>query len=105
MKLVLFLLFTLVLGSCASEQERIQKTADKAEMSKGANLAYGGNCAMGMCHKKVHPGNAKHSVDYKGKRYLFTSDDARDKFISDIENNIKNADKEWASAAAAERAN
>ena len=50
---------------------------------------------MGMCEKKKVLGNDQYKVDYKGKCYFFSSAEARDRFLSKIEQNIQKADAQW----------
>jgi YHS domain-containing protein len=60
-----------------------------------APAAYEGNCAMGMCLKKKVKGDERYSVDYKGKHYVFSSPQARDKFLANIDRNINLANRQW----------
>lgn len=98
MRLVLsFCLLSLFAVSCASHHPGSE--AEKEAQLAALGPAYGGNCAMGMCKKKVVPGKLKYKVDYRGNRYVFSSEEARDTFLSDLDKNIATANAEWASRA------
>lgn len=101
MKILSGLLLLVTLTGCATEQQNIQKKADKAEASESTSTtaAYGGKCAMSLCHKKDVQGDPRYNVEYKGQKYLFSSEEARDKFLLDIEGNIKKADQHWGTFA------
>ncbi len=65
--------------------------------------AFGGHCAMGVCNKKLGKGSEKFMVDYKGERYLFSSESQRDEFISNIDKNIELARTNYESMGAADK--
>lgn len=58
-------------------------------------VSYGGLCANGLCKKKEVKGDPKYMVDYKGRCYIFSSAEAKDNFLSAIDENIKKADAHW----------
>lgn len=98
MRLVLSLcLLSLFAISCASHHPG--SAAEKEAKLAALEPAYGGNCAMGMCKKKTVPGKLKYKVDYRGNRYLFSSEEARDTFLADLDRNIDRANTEWAARA------
>lgn len=101
MKLIVCTLLLLTLGACASYQDKANETAQAAPAAevKQAEAAYNGHCPMGLCLKKMVKGDEKYDVEYKGKRYIFSSPEARDKFLSNIDKNIKAADQHWAKNA------
>jgi YHS domain-containing protein len=98
---ILFALFVLItLSACSHRQSCNGKTSctkdescSKVEAKQA--VAYDGHCAMGMCEKKKVLGSGQYKVDYKGKCYFFSSAEARDRFISKIEQNIQKSDAQW----------
>lgn len=93
MKLFFALMLILSFGACTSHHPGSE--AEKDAQVAAIQPAYEGHCAMGLCKKVRTPGNARYSVMYKGNKYLFSSEKARDEFLSDIDANIKKADAEW----------
>lgn len=93
MKLVLSLFMIFSFAACTSHHPGSE--ADKEAKVAAIKPAYEGHCAMGLCRKVRVPGQAKYSVMYKGNKYLFSSEEARDTFLSDIDKNIERANKEW----------
>ncbi len=97
MKSFVMLVFLLTLGACASHQQNGQTVeAAPVVVPVKKEAAYNGNCPMGLCLKKMVKGDDKYELEYKGNRYIFSSSEARDKFVSNIEANIKKADAHWA---------
>lgn len=96
MKLVLGFLLIFTFAACTSHHPGSE--AEKEAKIAAIKPAYEGHCAMGLCRKKRVPGEANYSVMYKGNKYLFSSEEARDTFLSDIDKNIKNANREWEAA-------
>ena len=99
MKTLIAVLFLLALGACASRQPKPVVAAPTPTVKK-VEAAYGGNCGMGLCHKKMVKGDEKYSTDYKGQHYIFSSQEAKDKFMKNIDANIALANKAWESALA-----
>lgn len=98
MKLFPSLALLLTLGACASHETKTPSevpatTVKTSEANK--EIAYGGTCAMGLCHKKTVKGNPEYNFEYKGKIYHFSSLKAREQFIAKIDENIKKADQHW----------
>jgi YHS domain-containing protein len=93
MKLILCLLMIFSFGACTSHHPGSE--AEKEAKAAAVKPAYEGHCAMGVCRKVRVPGQAKYSVMYRGNKYLFSTEDARDDFLSDIDKNIKKANREW----------
>jgi YHS domain-containing protein len=99
MKLLLSLVLLLSFGACSSHENKsttpeVPETAVKTTEAK-KEVAYGGHCGMGLCHKKTVKGNPEYNFEYKGKIYHFSSAKAREQFIKDIDANIAKADKHW----------
>jgi YHS domain-containing protein len=94
MKLLLCLALMFGFSACAHK-----KSCDKPACSKKTevkeDVAFGGHCPMGLCLKKVVKGEKQHRVEYKGKIYYFSTAEAKDKFLANIDNNIKKANAEW----------
>lgn len=88
-----FCLLTMFSISCASHHPGSE--AERDAKIAAMEPAYGGNCAMGMCKRMTVKGKHKYTVDYKGNRYLFSSEKARDQFLSNIDSNIQKANAEW----------
>ena len=101
MKILVLTALVLTLGACASQREESKPAEQAAAVVTPA--AYEGHCPMGLCLKKSVKGDERYSVDYKGQHYIFSSPEARDNFISRIDNNIKKANKEWAANTSADR--
>jgi len=82
-----FILSMLFLVSCASNMPEV--TYD---------YVYEGQCALnvmnGNCNQK---GIKKYNVKYKGKTYLFSSEENKNLFLSKLDINIQKANKEWKS--------
>jgi YHS domain-containing protein len=98
MKLIVSTLLLLTLGACASYHQKPNEAAQAAPVAAEVKnpAAYNGHCPMGLCLKKMVKGDEKYDVEYKGKRYIFSSPEARDKFVSNIDANIKKANNHWA---------
>lgn len=99
MKLILCLAVLISFVGCASHENKpaaseVPATTVKTSEAK-KEIAYGGNCGMGLCHKKMVKGNPEYNFEYKGKIYHFSSAKARTEFISKIDENIKKADTQW----------
>lgn len=94
MKIFVLCLCLLTLGACANQRGVDTKKAQTAAVESEAE--YGGKCAMSMCKKSDKAGDERYSVDYRGKHYIFSSPEARDNFVSEIDSNIKKADEQWA---------
>ncbi|MBA2405413.1 MAG: YHS domain-containing protein [Bdellovibrionales bacterium] len=100
MKILMGLLMLVSIGACSHKKNCGDKSSCHKSEVKQQEAAYGGNCAMGLCHKKVVKGDSKHNVEYKGKVYHFSSAEAKDNFLAKIDENIKEADKQWAQLGA-----
>jgi len=80
--LILGMLF---LVSCASSKPEVTY-----------EYVHEGQCALnvmkGNCTKK---GVKKYNVKYRGKTYLFSSEENKDLFLSKLNSNIDQANREW----------
>ena len=99
MKMFLSLVLLLSFGACSSHENKtttpeVPATTVKTTEAK-KEVAYGGNCGMGLCYKKTVKGNPEYNFEYKGKIYHFSSAKARKEFIAKIDENIAKADKHW----------
>ena len=104
MKIFLSLVILLSIGGCANREDKtVQPTTANATAEK-SEVAFGGHCAMGLCLKKKVKGDPKYSVDYKGKTYLFSSEEAKQNFLKDVDGNIAKANKQF-TALGADRVN
>ncbi len=97
MKLAL-LIVLLVLGACAHHGKKGHDcSCDKKKEVVAAPVEFEGNCPMGLCRKK---GKVKCDPNitaaYKGKNYCFSTIEARDTFMKDIDKNVKEAQERWA---------
>jgi YHS domain-containing protein len=91
-----------IFSSCASNRKPEDAVTAKEAAKEEAvaqKAEYDGNCPMGLCLRKKVKGNEKYNLDYKGKHYVFSSQEAKDKFITKLDENIKKADLEWESRA------
>ncbi len=104
MKLILSLalLFTVSLAFAATAPEKNSSENKAAEVKEAE---YGGHCPMGLCLKKRVKGDEKFSLDYKGKHYIFSSEESRANFKKDMDKNIETANSQWSGMGASEKAN
>lgn len=93
MKLVLGLLMVFSFAACTSHHPGSE--AEKDAKIAAIKPEFEGKCANGLCHNIKKQGNEKYSVYYRGKKYLFSSENARDEFLSNIDANIEKANKQW----------
>lgn len=100
--LSLVLLSTLAVAQAATAPEKNSSEKKAAEVQEAE---FGGHCPMGLCLKKRVKGDEKFPLDYKGKHYVFSSEEARNNFKKDIDKNIQTANSEWSGMGAAEKAN
>lgn len=102
MRFFLLLTMMLVLGACSHGGKKDHHGKDhkcncekKAEV-KPVAVEFDGNCAMGLCRK-----GAKVKCDptitaaYQGKNYCFSSEEARETFMKDIDGNVKKSNGAW----------
>lgn len=102
MRIFLMLAMMLVLGACShggkgGHHGKDHKcNCDKKAEVKPVAVEFDGHCAMGLCRK-----GAKVKCDptitaaYQGKNYCFSSEEARDTFMKDVDKNVKNANDAW----------
>ncbi len=104
MKLILTLaiLFTMAQAFAVTAPEENSSEKKAAQVT---TAEYGGHCPMGLCLKKRVKGDEKFPLDYKGKHYIFSSEQARENFKKDIDKNIELANSQWSGMGAAEKAN
>jgi len=105
MKQVLMVM-VLALGptACATSNRRVeeQQLAEVKQQTKA--YEFDGNCGMGLCRKKGRvPCDPRITLEYKNKNYCFSSTEARDTFIRDIDNNIEMAQEQWSSVGAGQK--
>lgn len=105
--LVVSLVLLVTLSACAHKKKNCadKESCNKPKTAEVQNIeavkaAFDGHCPMGLCLKKKVKGDNQYKVDYKGQVYLFSSAEARDKFLSKIDSNIKKANQEWAKFSA-----
>lgn len=88
----------LALAACSSAEKRAETQAITNAQNEGKMFEFDGNCGMGLCRKKARvPCNVDITLEYKGKNYCFSSTEARDTFVQNIDNNIKMANERWSS--------
>lgn len=85
----------LTFSACANREHSGSTPIVNTTKETKKDVAYGGHCGMGLCLKKKVKGIEKYSLDYKGKTYLFSSEEAKAKFIKDIDKNIQIANKQY----------
>lgn len=97
--LLFILLSSFITISCASKKHQVSEYEDIPHEHKNTveqKVAYGGNCAMSVCKDHCNiKANKNISHEYKGTTYFFSSEDARSKFIKDIDKNIEKANAAW----------
>jgi hypothetical protein len=113
MKILLLIAFALMFSACAHKKHHAhhdhqaeKKDHDchcsKAEAPKPVAMEFDGACPMGLCRR-----NQKVTCDpeitlaHKGKNYCFSTLEARETFMKDIEGNLKTANKRWSVMQAA----
>lgn len=102
MKILLSLFLLVTLSACAHKKKccankescNKPKTTEVQKVEE-VRAAFDGYCPMGLCLKKKVKGDSQYKVDYKGQVYFFSSAEARDKFVSKMDANIKKANQEW----------
>jgi len=95
MKVLLCLVMLFGLGACAHKKNCPDKSACSKKSEVKENIAFDGHCPMGLCLKKVVKGEKQHRVEYKEKVYYFSSAEAKNKFLANIDDNIKKANTHW----------
>ena len=102
MRIFLMLAMMLILGACShggkgGHHGKDHKcNCDKKAEVKPVAVEFDGNCAMGLCRK-----GAKVKCDptitaaYQGKNYCFSTEEARDTFMKDIDGNLKKSNTAW----------
>ena len=101
MKVLLAL--TLAFSIPAFGMTETKRTLASTQEVKTVKPAFGGHCAMGLCNKKIGKGSDKYLVDYKGERYLFSSESQRDEFIANIDKNIEKAKANYETMGVADK--
>ena len=99
MKTLLCLVMLFGFGACAHKKSCSDKSSCTKKTEVKEDVAFAGHCPMGLCLKKVVKGEKEHRVEYKGKVYYFSSAEAKDKFLTKIDDNIKKANAQWDSPA------
>lgn len=99
----MLLALTLAFSVPAFGMTEPHRTMASTQEVKTIKPAFGGHCAMGVCNKKLGKGSDKYMVDYKGERYLFSSESQRDEFIKNIDKNIEMARANYESMGAADK--
>lgn len=86
MKIIIGIIFTLFLASCAHHH----KTPEHH------HHAYEKHCAYSIAHGDLETmGNNEFKLAHGGKTYYFSSKEKLNEFKENIEKNIKNANKSW----------
>ncbi len=107
MRFLLSLCLLLNFAACShkkmcADKSSCAKTESCSKTVKPA-LAYDGHCPMGLTNKAKVKGDHQYKLEYKGKHYVFSSTEARDSFMSKIDDHIKKADAQWESLEAVDR--
>jgi len=104
MKTLLIILTLLTLSACAhkhhdhhaEKKDHDCNCSKAAEAPKPQAYEFDGLCPMGLCRKgqkvKCDP---EITLAHKEKNYCFSSLEARETFMKDIEGNLKTANKRW----------
>lgn len=96
-------ILAVILSPPAIAMKESNRTVASSPQAKTIKTAFDGNCAMGMCHKKIGKGKPEYFIDYKGERYLFSSEEQRDQFTAEIDKNIIKARMNYESIGTAEK--
>ncbi len=105
MKALLLIALTIVLSGCAHKKHHDHHAEKKdhdcncskaAEAPKAVVMEFDGACPMGLCrrNKKVAC-DPEITLAHQGKNYCFSSLEARETFMKDINGNLKTANKRW----------
>lgn len=100
MKTLIVLVLLVTIGACSHrnnchESSSCHKTGSCTKQDAKSVVTYDGHCPMGLTKKQKVKGDHQYKVEYKGKLYIFSSADARDTFMSKIDEHIKKADAHW----------
>ena len=72
-------------------------TVSANDSQSAAHPEFHGKCALAVADGHMgEAGNAKYSATIAGKTYYFCSQEAKDKFMKDAENNSRSANDRWA---------
>jgi hypothetical protein len=93
----LLVIMLIVLAGCAHHHNKDHKCAcDKKAEIQSAPVEFDGFCAMGLCRKgqkvKCDP---EITAAFKGKNYCFSTLEARDTFMKNVDANTKKAHAVW----------
>lgn len=92
----LITVLTLFVGCAATTERREAQNLAQAKKASKA-FEFDGHCGMGLCRKKDRvPCDPTITVEYKTKNYCFSTEEARDTFLRDIDKNIRMANENWA---------
>jgi hypothetical protein len=94
MKLLMLSLMILVAGACAYKKRASDAEVRAVESSKA--VEFDGNCANGLCLRKVRvPCDPTITTKYGDRMYCFSSEQAKTNFLKDVDTNVRNAHREW----------
>lgn len=100
MKALIILVLLVTISACSHKKMchensscHKQDSCKKPEVKSA--VTYDGHCPMGLTKKQKVKGDHQYKIEYKGKQYIFSSAEARDSFMSKIDEHIKKADAHW----------
>ncbi|MBY0515954.1 MAG: hypothetical protein K2P81_03525 [Bacteriovoracaceae bacterium] len=92
------LIVALLFIAACSHHKKCESCDLKKAVTESKAVEFDGHCANGLCLKKMKVKcDPTITAAYKGKHYCFSSEEARDTFMKDIDNNVKKAHESWAS--------
>lgn len=98
---ILTSLCVVLMAGCSSpeKKEPVAEDSSIAIEKKGENkivIEFNGECAHSVSNGKFGiPGDARYSLQYRGKTYYFGSQAALDRFSKKVEYNIARAQERW----------
>jgi hypothetical protein len=94
MKELMLSLLVLLAGACAHNKG--PSNAEVRAVKTSSAVEFDNHCANGLCLKKKKvPCDPTITTDYKERRYCFSSEQAKANFLQDLDNNVRNAHREW----------
>jgi YHS domain-containing protein len=105
---VLFLinLLNLSLPGCASDAKRrseqdmivVEKKSDHQIVAE-----FNGACATALAEGKIHLGDQHYVIQHDGKTYYFASEEAKQKFQQNLDDNLQRANHNWENSVVGSR--
>lgn len=93
MKLILCLSLMLVASCSHHHKSKEHHHHEKEAANEGM---FGKKCAQAVAQGNAHvEGKEEYQLQHGGKTYYFSSEEMKNKFAKDLENNVQKAEKNW----------